>query len=70
MLLGRSSVFWGLSLVCKPWVVSGREFPYRISYLQSLISLQDPVKDGEEKIKKDFDDLLEQMQQGFRNLED
>ena len=33
-------------------------------------SLQDPVKDGEEKIKKDYDDLLEQMQVAFRNLED
>jgi len=32
--------------------------------------VQDPVKDGEEKIKKDFDELYEQMQQSFRNLED
>ncbi len=31
---------------------------------------QDPVKDGERKIKQDFDDLLEEMQTQFRNLED
>lgn len=28
------------------------------------------MKDGEEKIKKDYDELLEQMQTAFRNLED
>lgn len=28
------------------------------------------MKDGEEKIKKDYDELLEQMQTSFRNLED
>lgn len=40
--------------------------------LQYVIYLfiQDPVKDGEAKIKKDFNDLLETMQQTFRNLED
>ena len=31
---------------------------------------QDPVKDGEAKIKQDYDELHEQMQQAFRNLED
>ena len=31
---------------------------------------QDPVKDGEPKIKADFADLYEEMQNGFRNLED
>ena len=31
---------------------------------------KDPVKDGEEKIKKDFEELQEQMQTAFRNLED
>lgn len=36
----------------------------------SFWSLQDPVKDGEDKIKKDYDDLLEAMQTAFRNLED
>jgi len=34
------------------------------------VFLQDPVKDGEAKIKKDFEDLYESMQQAFRNLED
>lgn len=34
------------------------------------IPLQDPAKDGEAKIKKDYDELNEQMQQAFRNLED
>jgi hypothetical protein len=28
------------------------------------------MKDGEEKIKKDYDELLEQMTTSFRNLED
>jgi hypothetical protein len=32
--------------------------------------LQDPVADGEEKIKKDFDELHEAMQTAFRNLEE
>ena len=32
--------------------------------------LQDPVKDGEAKIKADFDELMEEMQTKFRNLED
>jgi V-type H+-transporting ATPase subunit A len=32
--------------------------------------LQDPVKDGEAKIKADFDQLFEDIQQAFRNLED
>lgn len=41
-----------------------------LMYQLSSMKFKDPVKDGEEKIKKDFDDLLEQMQQAFRNLED
>lgn len=36
----------------------------------SLIESQDPVKDGEAKIKADFDQLYEDLQQAFRNLED
>ncbi len=32
--------------------------------------VQDPVKDGEAKIKADFDQLYEDLQQAFRNLED
>jgi len=39
-------------------------------YQLSSMKFKDPVKDGEEKIKKDFDDLLDQMQQAFRNIED
>ena len=31
---------------------------------------QDPVKDGEQQIRKDFDELYENMQTAFRNLED
>ena len=34
------------------------------------ILLQDPVKDGEAKIKADFEELNEQMTTAFRNLED
>ena len=32
--------------------------------------LQDPVKDGDSKIKADFNDLHERMQTAFRNLEE
>ena len=32
--------------------------------------MQDPVKDGETKIKADFDELHEEMQTAFRNMED
>jgi hypothetical protein len=31
---------------------------------------QDPVKDGEAKIKADFEQLLDDMSAAFRNLED
>ncbi len=31
---------------------------------------QDPSKEDEAQIKKDFEELHEQMQQAFRNLED
>lgn len=34
------------------------------------INAQDPVQDGEDKIKKDFDELHEAMQTSFRNMED
>lgn len=39
-------------------------------YQLSSMKFKDPVKDGEAKIKGDFDQLLEEMQQAFRNLED
>lgn len=41
-----------------------------LMYQLSSMKFKDPVKDGEEKIKKEFDELYEQMQQSFRNLED
>lgn len=41
-----------------------------LMYQLSSMKFKDPVKDGEEKIKKDFDELYDQMQQAFRNLED
>jgi len=31
---------------------------------------KDPVKDGEDKIKGDYEELNESMQTAFRNLED
>jgi len=39
-------------------------------YKLSSMKFKDPVKDGETKIKADFNDLYEEMQNGFRNLED
>lgn len=41
-----------------------------ILYQLSSMKFKDPVKDGEEKIKADFDQLYEDIQQAFRNLED
>jgi V-type H+-transporting ATPase subunit A len=41
-----------------------------LMYQLSSMKFKDPVKDGEEKIKKEFDELNEQLQQAFRNLED
>lgn len=34
------------------------------------VIFQDPVKDGEAKIRADYDELHEEMQTAFRNLED
>ncbi|EPB76925.1 V-type ATPase, A subunit [Ancylostoma ceylanicum] len=39
-------------------------------YQLSSMKFKDPVKDGEEKIKKDYEDLLEALQNAFRNIED
>ncbi|XP_065579169.1 V-type proton ATPase catalytic subunit A isoform X2 [Artemia franciscana] len=39
-------------------------------YQLSSMKFKDPVKDGEAKIKADFEELHEKMQQAFRNLED
>ncbi len=47
-----------------------RESMGNILYQLSSMKFKDPVKDGEAKIKADYDELYEQMQQAFRNLED
>lgn len=39
-------------------------------YELSSMKFKDPVKEGEQKIKRDYDELLESMQQSFRNMED
>ncbi|XP_022111081.1 V-type proton ATPase catalytic subunit A [Acanthaster planci] len=41
-----------------------------IMYQLSSMKFKDPVKDGEAKIKADFNELAENMQTQFRNLED
>ena len=40
------------------------------SRVVSLWRMQDPVKDGEAKIKADYAQLLEDMQNAFRTLEE
>jgi len=47
-----------------------REAMGNILYQLSSMKFKDPVKDGEAKIKADFDELNESMQTAFRNLED
>lgn len=41
-----------------------------ILYQLSSMKFKDPVKDGEAKIKADYEQLHEDLQQAFRNLED
>ncbi|KPJ17305.1 V-type proton ATPase catalytic subunit A [Papilio machaon] len=41
-----------------------------VLYQLSSMKFKDPVKDGEAKIKADFEQLLEDMSAAFRNLED
>jgi len=41
-----------------------------IMYQLASMKFKDPVKDGEAKIKADYDELNENMQTAFRNLED
>ncbi|KAK2171777.1 hypothetical protein NP493_1027g00073 [Ridgeia piscesae] len=41
-----------------------------VLYKLSSMKFKDPLKDGEAKIKADFEQLHEEMQTGFRNLED
>merc|ERR1719150_358271 len=47
-----------------------REAMSQIMYNLASMKFKDPVKDGEEKIKADFEELHEQMSTAFRNLED
>ncbi|MGH0189730.1 UNVERIFIED_CONTAM: hypothetical protein FKN15_037705 [Acipenser sinensis] len=47
-----------------------RENMGEILYKLSSMKFKDPVKEGEEKIKADYAQLLEDMQTSFRNLED
>lgn len=41
-----------------------------VHFMYCFLFHQDPNKDGESKIKADFAELNEQMQQAFRSLED
>lgn len=41
-----------------------------ILYKLSSMKFKDPMKDGEAKIKADYEELYEEMQTAFRNLED
>lgn len=41
-----------------------------IMYKLSSMKFKDPEQDGERKIKADYDELFEEMQTAFRNLED
>jgi len=47
-----------------------REAMRNIMYQLTSMKFKDPVKDGEAKIKADYDELYENMQTAFRNLED
>uniref|UniRef100_A0A915ELK3 H(+)-transporting two-sector ATPase n=1 Tax=Ditylenchus dipsaci TaxID=166011 RepID=A0A915ELK3_9BILA len=41
-----------------------------LMYKLSSMKFKDPIKDGEEQIKKEYEELNEAMQSAFRNLED
>jgi len=47
-----------------------REAMGNILYQLSSMKFKDPEKDGEAKIKEDYEKLNEDMQTAFRNLED
>ena len=47
-----------------------REAMGNIIYQLSSMKFKDPVKDGEAKIKADYEELHEAMTSAFRNLED
>lgn len=42
----------------------------QILYELSSMKFKDAFKEGEAKVKKDFDEIYENIQQAFRNLED
>ncbi|CAB4061140.1 ATPeV1A [Lepeophtheirus salmonis] len=58
--LSENKITWGII----------REAMGNILYQLSSMKFKDPVKDGEDKIKVDFEQLNEDMQAAFRNLED
>lgn len=39
-------------------------------YQLSMMKFKDPIKEGEKQIKQEFEELFENIQQAFRNLED
>lgn len=47
-----------------------RDSMSQILYELSSMKFKDTFKDGEAKVKKDFDEIYENIQQAFRNLED
>ena len=47
-----------------------REAMGQTLYQLSSMKFKDPVKDGEDKIKADYEELYENMQTAFRSLED
>jgi len=47
-----------------------REGTGNLMYQLASMKFKDPVKDGEAKIKADYDELNETMQTAFRNLEE
>jgi len=52
------------------WKVIREAMRNNIMYQLSSMKFKDPVADGEAKIKADYDELYENMQTAFRNLED
>ena len=57
------------TVVCVAFVYCYRK-PYREPHSPPLPSMQDPTKDGEERIKADFAALNESLLEAFRKLEE
>lgn len=51
-------------------VCLGLLFSAHVCKTAFLLPLQDPMKDGEAKIKAEYAQLVEDMQNGFRTLEE